>query len=79
MFCLLSRGVPFSRLTTNWFCVGKVPFAKSNFEHSMKSASAGQLKTLGTQMGCLIGVPIWVLQKHKSIRITGNIVKVINN
>ena len=39
----------------------------------------GQLKTLGTQMGYPIGVPIWLLQENKSIRIIGNVVKVINN
>ena len=39
----------------------------------------GQLKTLGTQMGYPIGVPIWVLQKSKSIKIIDNIVKIINN
>ena len=39
----------------------------------------GQLETLGTQMGYPIGVPIWVLQENKSIKITDNVVKVINN
>ena len=41
----------------------------------------GQLKTLGTQMGYPIGVPIWVLRKNKSIKIIDNVVMVkpINN
>ena len=39
----------------------------------------GQLKTLGTQMGYPIGVPIWVLPKNKSIKIIDNVVMVINN
>ena len=39
----------------------------------------GQLKTLGTQMGYPIGVPIWVPQKNKSIKIIDNVVMVINN
>ena len=30
-------------------------------------------------MGYPIGVPIWVLQKHKSIKIINNVFKVINN
>ena len=39
----------------------------------------GQMKTLGTQMGYPTGVPIWVLQKNKSIKIINNVVKIINN
>ena len=39
----------------------------------------GQLKTLGTQMGYSIGVPSWVLQENKFIRIIDNAVEVINN
>ena len=39
----------------------------------------GQLKTLGTQMGYPIGIPIWVLRKNKSIKIIDNVVMVINN
>ena len=39
----------------------------------------GPLKALGAQMGYPIGVPIWVLQKNKSIKIIDNIVQVINN
>ena len=39
----------------------------------------GQLKMLDTQMSYPIGVPIWVLQQNKSIRIMDNVVKVINN
>ena len=39
----------------------------------------GQLKTLGTQMSNQIGVPMWVLQKAKSIKIIDNAAKVINN
>ena len=38
----------------------------------------GQLKMLGTQMGYPIGVPIWILQKNKSIKIIDNVVMVIN-
>ena len=37
------------------------------------------LKALGAQMGYPIGVPIWVLQKSKSLKIIDNIVPVINN
>ena len=39
----------------------------------------GQLETLGTQKDYPIEVPIRVLQENKSIRITDNVVKVINN
>ena len=39
----------------------------------------GQLNTQGTQMGYPIGVPIWVLQRNKSIKIIENVVKVIHN
>ena len=39
----------------------------------------GHFKTLGTQMGYPIGVPIWVLKKKKSIKIIDSVVKVINN
>ena len=38
-----------------------------------------QLKTLGTQMSYSTGVPIWVLQKNKSVKIINNVVKAINN
>ena len=31
MFCLVSRGATFSRLTTNWFCVWNVPFRDEDF------------------------------------------------
>ena len=42
--------------------------------------NSDQLKTLGTQMGYSIGVPIWVLQKNlKPIKIIDNVVKVYNN
>ena len=39
----------------------------------------GQLKTLGTQMGYPIGVPIWVVRENKSIKIIDNVVMIINN
>ena len=39
----------------------------------------GQLKTLGTQIGYPIGVPICVLRKKRSIKGIDNVVMVINN
>ena len=35
MFCLLWRGATFSRLTTNLFCIGNVPFATKIFEDTL--------------------------------------------
>ena len=52
---------------------------KTNISFPKKELRTGQLKTLDTQMAYPTGVHIWVLQKSKSIKIIGNIVKVINN
>ena len=52
---------------------------KTSISFPKKEPKTSHLKTLGTQMGYPISVPNWSLQKSKSIKIIGSVVKAINN